>query len=427
LFFFAIMCLYSTGLSLLVLGLSFANLAVLLVISRLATEAYRKLSIQQGKLSGVGLSGLQDIETYKSSGTEDLFLSRWTGLHAGIVTTQQALGARLAALEIAPALVATLTTAAILVLGGREVMNGNMTIGGLVAFQTLAASFTAPLATLMGLAASLQEVRSFTERIDDVLMQAPEPGTEDADAGQGHDELPAGGLALDAASFGYLPLEAPLIAGLSLEAKPGARIALVGASGSGKSTVGRLLVGLFAPTQGQALLDARPLMNWPRASRAVSLSYVDQNIVLFEGTVRENLTLWDATVPDHDIIAAARDAMIHDVIAERPGGYSAMVEEGGRNFSGGQRQRLEIARALVTNPKVLVLDEATSALDTISESEIMDNIKRRGCTLIVIAHRLSTIRDSDEIIVFERGQVRERGGHRDLMSSRGIYAQLIEA
>ena len=426
-FFFAAMMLYSAPLSLVVLALALLNLAVLIGVSRTAAEGYRKLSIQRGKLGGVGLSGLQDIETYKSAGAEELFLSRWTGLHAGIVQTEQAMAARLTLLNAAPALVTSLITAAILVFGGREVMNGTMSIGGLVAFQTLAASFVAPLVALMGLGANLQEVRSFTERIDDVLLQAPDPSSDLEVLDTETQVLPAGEIELRDVSFGYLPLESPLIEGLNLSAKPGARIALVGASGSGKSTVGRLLVGLFPPSSGEVLLDGRQLALWPSSVRASTLAYVDQTIVLFEGTVRENITLWDETIPEQDIIAAAQDAMIHDVISERPGGYSGRIEEGGRNFSGGQRQRLEIARALVTNPRILVLDEATSALDTVTEAALMENLKRRGATLVVIAHRLSTIRDSDEIVVFARGKVMERGSHADLMASGGPYAQLIEA
>lgn len=426
-FFFAIMCVYSVELALVVLALGALNLLLLLAISRQAAEGYRKLSIQQGKLAGVGLSGLQDIETYKAAGAEDLFLARWTGLHAAIVSTHQALSGKLAVLGVAPALVSTLSGVAILVLGGREVINGSMTIGSLVAFQTLAASFAAPLAALMGMAASLQEVRSFTERIDDILMQPAGRIAGGEPHGTKPTGLPSGNLSLHGASFGYLPLEAPLISGLDLEARKGARIALVGASGSGKSTVGRLLAGVFTPSAGSVHLDGLPLHDWPRPVLCNTLAYVDQTTMLFEGTIRENLTLWDSTIPDHDIVAAAKDAKIHDVISERPGGYDALVEEGGRNFSGGQRQRLEIARALVNNPKVLVLDEATSALDTITEAEIMDNLKRRGCTLILIAHRLSTIRDCDEIIVFERGQVLERGSHDGLMANAGTYARLIEA
>jgi NHLM bacteriocin system ABC transporter peptidase/ATP-binding protein len=426
-FFFAIMLLYSVHLSLTVLALSLVNIAVLLAISRQASEGYRKLSIQRGKLGGVGLSGIQDIETYKAAGSEDLFFSRWTGLHAGITQTHQAMSGKLALLGIAPTLITSVTTAAILVLGGRAIMNGSMGIGSLVAFQTLAASFTSPFIALMGLAASLQEVRSFTERIDDVLLQDPDRHFDQTAHAHTKGRLPLGQVTLDAVSFGYLPLEPPLISKLDLDVKAGGSVALVGASGSGKSTVGRILAGLFSPSEGQLLLDGSPLASWPRSVLSNSLAYVDQNIVLFEGTVRENLTLWDRMVPDHEIVAAAQDAMIHDVISERPGGYNAMIEEGGRNLSGGQRQRIEIARALVSNPRVLVLDEATSALDTVTEAAIMQNLKHRGCTLIMIAHRLSTIRECDEIVVFDRGRVAERGTHEALLARRDYYADLVQA
>ncbi len=424
-FFFAIMLLYSVPLSLIVLFLSLANVIVLLAISRQAASGYRKLSIQKGKLSGVGLSGIQDIESYKASGSEDLFFSRWTGLHAGIVQTNQAMSGKLALLGIAPPLITSITTAAILVLGGRAIMQGSMGIGSLVAFQTLAVSFTGPFIALIGLAASLQEVRSFTERIDDVLLQTPDRHFDKTASIKTNDRLPVGHVTLDAVSFGYLPLEPPLISKLDLDVKAGGSVALVGASGSGKSTVGRILAGLFSPSEGQLLLDGAPLASWPRSVLSSSLAYVDQSIVLFEGTVRENLTLWDRMVPDHEIIAAAHDALIHDVISERPGGYNAIIEEDGRNLSGGQRQRMEIARALVSNPRVLVLDEATSALDTLTEATIMENIKRRGCTLIIIAHRLSTIRECDEIVALDRGRVVERGTHMELMARHDYYANLV--
>jgi ABC-type bacteriocin/lantibiotic exporter with double-glycine peptidase domain len=315
--------------------------------------------------------------------------------------------------------------AAILGVGGLRVMEGALTLGGLVAFQSLMASFSGPITSLVQLAGSVQTIGGGLVRLDDVYNYPVSPSVRSQPSLGDIPPKLFGRLELKGIQFGYSTMEPSLIDGLSLALEPGMRIALVGRSGSGKSTVGRLICGLCTPWAGEIRLDGRLLSEIPAQIFANSVAYVDQDIFLFEGTLRENLSLWDASVSDIDLSQALKDASIHDDIASRPGNYDCYVSEGGTNFSGGQRQRIEIARALVGNPSLVVFDEATGALDPIVEKEIDDNLRRRGCACIIIAHRLSTVRDCDEIIVLEQGKVAERGRHEELLAMRGAYARLI--
>ena len=426
LFFVIAMLLYSVPLTLVVLLLVGGNIAALLWSGRALSDRYRKVSIDQGKLAGARISGLKDIETFKASGAEDMVFARWLGLSVNVENGHQRIAALSAWLNALPGLIGALVVAVVLVGGGFEVMRGRMTLGELVAYQTLAASFTGPVLHLVGMGRDLQEIRSFTGRLDDILDQQPDARFTVAPP-EAATRLPRGGLEIRDLSFGYGPLDPPLIDGFSLKLPPGSRVALAGASGSGKSTVGKLIAGLQQPRGGTILIDGTAPLGWPREALAARLAYVRQDVVLFEGTIRENLSLWDETIPEADIIAAAQDAQIHALIASRPGGYNATVAEGGGNFSGGERQRLEIARALATNPSIIILDEATSALDPVTELAVMDAIRRRGATCVIIAHRLSAIRDCDEIILLEQGRVIERGRHPELLASGGTYTRLVEA
>jgi NHLM bacteriocin system ABC transporter peptidase/ATP-binding protein len=401
-----------------------ANAVALSWVSRRRVDGNRRLIQEQAKLSGTAIGGLAIIETLKAtSGESDLF-ARWSGYQAKVVNQRQQLERYNRILDAVPPLLVAVNAAAVLGLGSLRVMEGTLTLGGLVACQALVAAFLAPINRLVHLGGQVQLIEGDMNRLDDVLRY---PVREAAVPAEGAPEKLEGQVELRGVSFGYSRLEPPLLEGLDLLLRPGSRVALVGGSGSGKSTIARLVAGLHAPWSGQVLLDGRPLEQLPERVRTASVAAVDQEIFLFAGSVRENLTLWDATVPYPLIVQAARDAAIHDEIAARPGGYDGPVEEGGANWSGGQRQRLEIARALVAAPSVLLLDEATSALDPTTEQRIDQALRRRGCTCLIVAHRLSTIRDADEILVLERGKVVQRGTHVELAAVEGPYQRLVSA
>ncbi|HMQ32565.1 MAG TPA: NHLP family bacteriocin export ABC transporter peptidase/permease/ATPase subunit [Chloroflexaceae bacterium] len=422
-----LMLWYDPWLTLVALGAALLNVVALTLIARGRRDASRRLVTDRGKLLGATYGGLEMIETLKAGGAEGDFFARWAGLHTKVLNAEQRLAVFTQVLAVAPPLVAALSTAAILTLGGLRVIDGALTIGMLVAFQSLAASMLAPVGRLVSLGGSLQELEAELARLDDVARYPAEP----PGPALSPEELPAGArlegrIELREVTFGFSPLAPPLIEGLSLHVPPGARVALVGGSGSGKSTVARLIAGLYRPWTGEILLDGRPRDSVPRPVLARSVAMVDQEIALVSGSVRENLTLWDERIGDEALDAATGDAAIRAELMARPGGYDAELEEGGRDLSGGQRQRLELARALALEPSILVLDEATSALDPPTEEQIDAALRRRGCTCLIVAHRLSTVRDADEILVLDAGRVVQRGRHDELIRAGGLYARLIQ-
>jgi NHLM bacteriocin system ABC transporter peptidase/ATP-binding protein len=424
-FFAAAMAIFDAVLAAICVGMALLNVVVLKVISRRLEELNRSSAVERGKLYGSTIGLVRTIETLKASGLENDAFARWAGFQAKILNLDQRVGAYSAVLDVFPAFFAALTTAVILGVGGARVIEGAMTIGSIVAFQSLMMSFATPINSLVQFAAQFQAAKADIGRLEDVLNYPAETRRQlPFDLGDVPPKL-AGHVELRNIAFGYSPLDPPLIEGLSLKLEPGMRVALVGGSGSGKSTIGRLICGLLKPWSGEIRYDGRQLEDVPPEIFANSVAYVDQDIFLFEGSARDNLTLWDGTVQETRVSQALKDASIHEDIAARLGNYDCHVGEGGVNFSGGQRQRIEIARALVGNPSILVLDEATAALDPTTEQAIDDNLRRRGCACIIIAHRLSTVRDSDEIIVLDNGKIAERGTHDELLAKAGVYAQLV--
>ncbi|MER6611837.1 NHLP family bacteriocin export ABC transporter peptidase/permease/ATPase subunit [Streptomyces xantholiticus] len=421
----ALLWSYDPQLTVLGVLIALLNIVAMRIVIRLRSTHTQKLRADSARLTNTSYTGLQLIETMKATGGENGFFRRWAGQHATTLDVQQRLGVPSAVLAVVAPTLATLNSALILWIGGLRAVEGHISIGLLVAFQALVARFTAPITRLNGVAGRIQDFAADMARLKDVESFPVDPLYSRDEPDPSSRRL-KGHVTLDNITFGYSPLDPPLLSGFSLIVGPGRQVALVGGSGSGKSTVSRLISGLYRPWEGTIRIDGRLLEDIPRGALAASVSFVDQDIFLFEGTVRDNVTLWDPSIPDEAVEAALRDAAVHDVVMRRPDGIHSRVEQDGRNFSGGQRQRLEIARALVRRPSILVLDEVTSALDAETERIIIDNLRRRGCACVVIAHRLSTVRDSDEIVVLDHGTVVERGRHEELVAAQGAYAELVK-
>ena len=428
-FYAALMLYYDVPLTLAVILVSFLNIAIIKSVARIRTDISRRLQLDKGKLMGTSMGGLQMIETLKATGGEAEFFGRWAGYQAKSLVGEQGLSVISETTANIPALVGTMATLLVYVLAGFKVMEGQFTIGMLVAYQTLVSSFNRPLASLVNFSGMLQELRGDMTRLDDVMAYPQDPQYSRFDAAEKSADQStlklSGKVELRDITFGYSPLEPPLIEGFNLTVSPGERVALVGGSGSGKSTVAKLVAGLYEPWRGTVLFDDKPRAELPRRLISNSVAVVDQEVFLFGGTIAENVAMWDTTLPPARIMTACRDASIDEVIEAREGRYDAVLEEGGKNMSGGQRQRLEIARALAGMPTIVVLDEATSALDSATETVIDESLRRRGCTCIIIAHRLSTIRDADKILVMKRGKVVQEGTHDSMKDIPGPYQDLI--
>ncbi len=422
-----VMLSYDLTLALAVFGTVLLNVLALQMIARAREDGSRRLLKERAKVAAMSVGGLNRIETLKGNGSENAFLAEWSGQHVRAVAAQQSLSALTGLLNVVPALLSSLTTVAILGFGGYRVLEGALTIGGLVAFQSLAHSFSKPIEQLVRFSANLQTIKGDIARTDDVLNHGQDAHARGIGEAAAVTEAPKIGMSLrlENVTFGYTAMEPPVVEDFSLEVRPGRKVALVGRSGCGKTTVGKLACRLLNPWSGSVQVGGMDVGRIASDRLSSVVSYVSQDIVLFDGTVRDNVTLWNPNIDEQVVTQALRDAAVLDAVTSRPGNYDAPVGENGRNFSGGQRQLLELARSLANSPEILVLDEATAALDPITEVLVADNLSRRGIACLIIAHRLSTIRDADEIIVLDRGRIAERGSHDQLLARDGLYASLI--
>lgn len=426
-FYLTVMIRYSPILTLIGIFSIVLDLFISQVISKKRIGITRVQLRDKGKLASATISGIEMIETIKSSGAENGYFKRWSGYQASVNTHTVRYVKLNQYLGMIPSLVSALTDTAILIIGVWLIMQGQFTIGMLSAFQGFLASFTAPANTLISAGQTLQEMRTSMERVEDVMKYPDDPcyQTERVEAAEGGYQKLSGNLELKHITFGYAKLAQPLIEDFCMTVRPGSCVAFVGASGCGKSTLSMLIAGLYQPWSGDILFDGKPVQEIDRDVFKGSVAVVTQDIILFEDTIANNIKMWDSTIEDFEMILAARDAQIHEDIMMRDGGYQYKIMEGGKDFSGGQCQRLEIARVLAQDPSIIIMDEATSALDAKTEYEVVKAIRDRGITCIIVAHRLSTIRDCDEIIVLDHGHVVERGTHEELYQKGGTYTELV--
>ena len=428
LFYLGLLVQYSVPLTIVGVSVSVVDFAVLLYMRRNMTDLTMRIQQEKGKEYGVLMNGLMMIDSVKANGSEGDLFGKWAGYAAKALVVDQQMQTWSIKVRLLPTLLAGLSGALVMTIGGFSIMEGLMTAGVYTAVNSLISKFHEPMQKILTLSDTIRTTEMQLQRLDDVKrypidsLNYPDETQKITFTGQ----RLSGELVMRDMSFGYSPLEPPLLEHFDLSIAPGRWAAIVGPSGSGKSTLAKVTAGLYEEWSGDVLFDGVKRREIPRAVLASSIATVDQDVFQISGTVRENISLFDKSVPKGDIMQAAQDACIHEDILRLAGGYEAEVAEGGLNFSGGQRQRLELARALAGNPSILILDEATSAIDPMTEQKVLENIRRRGCTCLIVAHRLSTIRDADEIIVLEKGKVAERGTHRELIKHDGPYRRLIE-
>ncbi len=425
-FYLFVMIRYSAMLTLVGVVSVLGQIWVSRIISEKRINITRVMMRDAGKLAGTTVSGIEMIETIKASGAENGFFEKWSGYQASVNTQNVRFRKINSYLGLIPPVLAAIANNIVLILGVYLCITGEFTVGMVMAFQGFLVSFMQPAQKMIDAGQRVQELRTEMERVEDVMKYPTdvEFNDEEIDEEADYDKL-SGSVELKNITFGYSRLAPPLIEDFSMKLEPGSRVAFVGPSGCGKSTLAKLISGLYQPWEGEILFDGKHIDEINRSVFTGSVAVVDQDITLFEDTIENNIKMWDNTIEDYEVMMAARDAQIHDDIMMREGGYRYRLSEGGRDFSGGQRQRIEVARVLAQDPTVIIMDEATSALDARTEFDVVNAVKARDITCIVIAHRLSTIRDCDEIIVFDRGKVVERGTHDELMALGGRYTELV--
>lgn len=424
-FYLVVLVRYSVPLTILGISTVIINLIISKIISDHRINVTRGMMIEQGKLATQTLSGISMIETIKASGAENGFFENWVATKAAVDEKEVEFMRNNTYLEAIPQMVSNMANYAILIGGVFFALNGNFSVGMITAFQGILQSFMGPATTLTNAGQTILEMRTEMERVEDVMQYKTDEYADRGDDDSHVFEKLSGNIQVKNLTFGYSRLDKPFIKDFNMELTQGKRVAIVGGSGCGKSTVSKLISGLYKPWSGEILFDGKSIPEIDRSAFTGSVAVVDQDIILFEDTIENNIKMWDESIENFEMILAARDARIHDDIILKPGGYQYRITEGGKDLSGGQRQRLEIARVLAMDPSIVILDEATSALDAKTEYEVVNAIKDRGITLIIIAHRLSTIRDCDEIIVLDKGEIVERGTHEQLIENDGYYKALV--
>ena len=420
-----IMVRYSVVLSLIGIGAIALTALSGFFISRYVVESQRRQMRDLSMVNSATYTGIDMVETIKVSGAENSYFESWAGYSASAQRAQTEQEKNTRWLMGAAALIQSLSDAAVLLVGAKLIMDGHFTAGMLTAFQGVLRQFMQPASALIGAISSIAQMRSSMERISDVMKYPEQPQSRvEMSDGVRYEKL-SGKIEIRNVTFGYSPLDKPLLNDFSLTIHPGDKIAIIGMSGCGKSTIAKLISGLYEPWAGEILYDGKKRLDIPKEVFCGSLMVVDQDSYLFADSIYDNIKLWDDTIPNATAIAAARDAQIHEDIMKRPRGYDYRMREGARDFSGGQRQRMEIARVLAGEPTIAIFDEATSALDAKTEYELTNALEERGITSIVIAHRLSTIRDSDLILVMDRGRVVQQGTHDELYAEEGLYRTLV--
>lgn len=414
-----------------VILISFLNIYIFYILIESKKEKSIEMTVDLGLYYSQVFSRLRNIESIKASGTEQDLFTKVVGAQAKLSNSILAMDEKSAMLGLIPGALNSVASIAVLIIGAIQIINGQMTVGTLIAIQSITIGFMTPIIGLIQVSSQAQELSGNLAKLDDVMQYKVDPQIDlshftSTDRLMLEEEPKLSGLIeIKDLFFSFSIIDTPILKGINLTILPGEHVALVGASGSGKSTLVKLIANLYTPTKGDIYVDGTPLSKNNRLILANSIAVVDQDFILFNGTVRDNLKIWDDSVRDADMIAAAKDACIHEDISSRENGYDTLIIENGSNFSGGQRQRIEIARALLTNPNILIFDEATSELDPVIEDQIYDNIRKRGCTMIIVAHRLNTIINADKIVVFEYGKIIQMGTHDELISQKGKYQVLM--